>query len=292
MPTLRGRANRGPAPHQPALDDCRGEVRLPAWKSAGALFLLLGSLQADGAQTLADDLTRLLQQDASTTLEAYVNQQGWPTPIADYQVWLSPAVRHLPPCKLQVQLQAGGQYRQPWGRRPYLISCLDPGWQLQGRVVVKVSMPVWVTAQDIQRDAPLTATDLLVQELDVSRLQRGFIPANQSLVGYKSSRHLRAGHLLGELDLQKPMAIEQGQGVLIRASDGAFSATTRGEALEGGAIGDPIKVRNNASGKVIQAWIIGRGEVETRFCFSPRFDSSSGRLGSLVQRQDYKEARL
>ena len=65
--------------------------------------------------------------------------------------------------------------------------------------------------------------------------------------------------------MQKPWAIEKNQGVLIRASDGSFSATTRGEALESGAIGDAIKVRNSRSGKVIQAWVVGRGEVETRF---------------------------
>lgn len=265
MPILTIHAKGGLAPVRGQTGNQEVEARLPAWKSGLALFLLLGSVHAHAAQILADELEDALIRDARTTLEEYVTQQGWPTPTADYQVWLSSAVAHLPPCEQQVQLQAGGQYRQPWGRRPYLITCLSPSWQLRGRVEVNLTLPVWVAAQDIQRDVPIAAADVLVQELDVSRLQRGFIPANQSLQGYKSSRHLRAGHLLGELDLQKPWAIEKDQGVLIRASDGSFSATTRGEALENGAIGDAIKVRNSRSGKVIQAWVVGRGEVETRF---------------------------
>ena len=91
------------------------------------------------------------------------------------------------------------------------------------------------------------------------------LPTSDSLVGSKSHRHLRMGQLIGELDLQKAWAVQEGEGVLIRAGQEGFSATTRGKALESGAIGDGIRVRNSQSGKEIQTWIIEKGEVETRF---------------------------
>lgn len=126
-------------------------------------------------------------------------------------------------------------------------------------------LPVWMTAREIRKGQTIQAADLVEESLDVSRLQRGFIPVTESLTGIKANRNLRMGQLIGELDLQKAWAVKEGEGVLIRAGQSGFSATTRGTALASGAIGDGIKVRNSSSGKEIQAWVIAKGEVETRF---------------------------
>lgn len=244
----------------------KGEASFPIWKLVCllCLSLLTSPLLAEPAP-LPQQLESMLKADASAALSDYLQQQGWPSPPAEYQVWLSPAVAHLPPCQQEIRLQAGGQYRQPWGRRPYLVECTEPAWQLRARVEVSLMMPVWVTAREIQKGRAIQPADLVEKELDVSRLQRGFIPSNHSPVGSKSNRHLRMGQLISELDLQKSWAVREGEGVLIRAGQGDFSATTRGRALESGAIGDGVRVRNNQSGKEIQAWVIEKGEVETRF---------------------------
>lgn len=244
----------------------KGEALFPIWKLICllCLSLLAPPLLAEPAP-LPQQLESMLKADASAALSDYLLQQGWPSPPAEYQVWLSPAVAHLPPCQQEIRLQAGGQYRQPWGRRPYLVECTEPAWQLRARVEVGLMMPVWVTAREIQKGRAIQPADLVEKELDVSRLQRGFIPSNHSPVGSKSNRHLRMGQLISELDLQKSWAVREGEGVLIRAGQGSFSATTRGKALGSGAIGDGVRVRNNQSGKEIQAWVIDKGEVETRF---------------------------
>ncbi len=238
----------------------------PIWKQAGLLLLLLLALplRAEPA-TLAQRLSDGLQADATAALDAYLRQQGWPRTPAEYQVWLSPAVAHLPECRQAVRFQAGGQYRQPWGRRPYLVECTEPAWQLRARVEVTLMLPVWVTAREVQKGQTLQAGDLVEKSLDVSRLQRGFFPSSHPLVGSKSTRQLRMGQLIGELDLQQAWAVRAGEGVLIRAGQQGFSATTRGKALTNGAIGEGIRVRNLSSGKEIQAWVIDKGEVETRF---------------------------
>ncbi|WP_329611308.1 lateral flagellar basal body P-ring formation protein LfgA [Aeromonas caviae] len=238
----------------------------PIWKRTGLLALLLLALPLRAepvslAQRLSDGLTA----DATAALDDYLRQQGWPRPPADYQVWLSPAVAHLPDCRQAVRYQAGGQYRQPWGRRPYLVACTEPAWQLRARVEVTLKLPVWVTAREIQKGQTIGPEDLVEKSLEVSRLQRGFVPSTDDLTGSKSTRHLRMGQLISELDLQKSWAVREGEGVLIRAGQGNFSATTRGKALESGAIGDGVRVRNTRSGKEIQAWVIDKGEVETRF---------------------------
>ncbi|TMX11281.1 flagellar basal body P-ring formation protein FlgA [Aeromonas salmonicida subsp. achromogenes] len=244
----------------------KGEVLFPVWKRIGLLGLLMLSYPLQAVPTdLSRHLDTRLKEDASDALNSYLQQQGWSAPEADYQVWISPAVTHLPPCQQAIRLQAGGQYRQPWGRRPYLAECTEPAWQLRARVEVTLMLPVWVTAQEIQKGQAIRAGDLVEKSLDISRLQRGFVPSSESLVGSKSTRNLRMGQLIGELDLQKAWAVREGEGVLIRAGLDGFSATTRGKALANGAIGDGIKVRNISSGKEIQTWVIDKGEVETRF---------------------------
>ncbi|WP_368181311.1 lateral flagellar basal body P-ring formation protein LfgA [Aeromonas sp. R7-5] len=244
----------------------KGEALFPIGKRAGLLALLLLALPSWAAtSSLSQQLTDGLRADAETALGEYQRQQGWPETRADYQVWLSPAVAHLPACRQAVRFLAGGQYRQPWGRRPYLVECTEPAWQLRARVEVTLMLPVWVAARDIPKGHVIAPEDLLEKSLDASRLQRGFTHSSQPLAGSKSLRHLRMGQLVGELDLQQAWAVRAGEGVLIRAGQPGFSATTRGTALSNGAIGEGVRVRNLGSGKEIQAWVVDKGEVETRF---------------------------
>jgi flagellar basal body P-ring formation protein FlgA len=269
MPTMKNHPVRPMAWPRTLPGTHQGEAGFPGRKWGGLLLMLLLALSPGvQAQTETLDITALeqtLRQQAQRQLDDYLTLQRWQANRVDYQVWLAPAAAHLPPCRQALGLQAGGLYRQPWGRRPYLISCGDPQWQLRGRVDVSVFMSVWATAQEIAKGHPIQVADLVAKELEVSRIQRGFTPASLSLLEQKSGRRLRTGQLIGELDLQKQWAVRQGEGVLIRAGQGSFAATTRGEALENGAIGEGIRVRNNSSGREIQTWVLGKGEVETRF---------------------------
>lgn len=249
-----------------------GEDRLPMGKWTGLLLLSLCMVQllmahpVLAAPTLKEQLHQALLDDASHTLNQYLQQQGW-SDIAEpaYQIWLSPAVAHLPLCQQRVQLQAGAQHRQPWGRRPYQISCAEPAWQLRGRVEVSLMLPVWVMAQSMPAGHLLVEGSLMEKIIDVSRLQRSFIASNEPLLGAKSRRQLKMGQLVSDIDLQQHWTVRRGEEVLITAVQGEFSASTRAEALNNGMVGDAIKVRNRSSGKEVQAWVTGKGEVETRF---------------------------
>ncbi len=248
----------GPLPAPIGHGAMKEEVLFPMRKYLLALPLLL-------AWPAHATLEQLLLDDARAELERYGQSQHWPTPESQFQVWVAPGASELPPCKQPLMLEAGGQYREPFGRRPYLIRCGDPVWSLRGRVEVRVTLQVWRAARDIERGQPIGNGDLVSKPVEVSRLYRGFIPANRPLIGEQSSRKLRAGQLIGELDLKVRHAVERGQEVIIRAGSEGFSASMRGEALQDGVVGEAIRVRNLTSGKEVQAWVTGRGEVETRF---------------------------
>ena len=62
--------------------------------------------------------------------------------------------------------------------------------------------------------------------------------------------------------LAAAVLVKRGDAVRIRASRGGVSVEGAGEALDSGARQGLIRVRNNASGRVIQARVLDAGLVE------------------------------
>ena len=61
--------------------------------------------------------------------------------------------------------------------------------------------------------------------------------------------------------LATPKVIAKGDLVQINASNRLLDIQMKGTALAGGEVGRKINVRSNSSGRVIQTWIKGPGQV-------------------------------
>ncbi|MGL4206058.1 MAG: flagellar basal body P-ring formation chaperone FlgA [Aeromonadaceae bacterium] len=244
------------------------EMGLPLRKLATrliALVLALGSQVLPAAEPEPLPLQQQLERAARQRLEEYLQRQGWPAGQVTLHSWLAAGAAHLPPCEGEVAIQPSNQSGLPWGRQLYQLSCHQPRWELNGRVELSLILPVWSAARDLPKGTPLRGDDLLLKELEVSRLHRDFTPGNQSLVGLKTRHQVRMGQLLSLAQLESPLLVQKGDTVLIRAGGEEFAVSMQGQALEGGHLGEGIKVRNLSSGREIQAWVIEQGVVETRF---------------------------
>lgn len=73
------------------------------------------------------------------------------------------------------------------------------------------------------------------------------------LVGYTPRRPISAGRPLRLSDVMPDILVKRGDTVTIILKTAAMTLSARGEALEKGAAGDVIRVRNNQSRKVIEA---------------------------------------
>lgn len=239
-------------------------LRKSRTRQRGAL-LCLATLLLPHASHAADSLQQQLEQAAHQRLNDYLANQGWPAGQVQLHSWLAAGSAHLPPCAQPVSITPSSQSGLPWGRQLYRLSCAQPSWELNGRVELSLTLPVWTAARDLAKGDSLTSGDLLAKKLEVSRLFRDFTPTSQSLIGLKTRHRMRVGQLLTAAQLESPLLIQKGETVLIRAGGDEFSATMQGEALEAGHQGEGIKVRNNSSGRVIQAWVVEPGVVETRF---------------------------
>lgn len=206
-----------------------------------------------------------LIQEAKNRLATYAEQQNWPKYKVEVQPWIAGGEKHLPKCDSQVRYLPSSPQKAPLGRVSYQIRCDQPSWNLRARADVKVWLVVWSAKTDIQPNHLLTPLDLVAREVEVSRLHRGFTPNIEDLVGKLTKRRIRAARLVSPSQLKPPYLVREGDEVVIRAGSKTFKASMKGKALQNGAMGERIKVQNLSSGKRIQAWVIGAGEVETKY---------------------------
>lgn len=152
------------------------------------------------------------------------------------------------------------------GRQPLSLHCPDtPAWTVKVNVEATVFVPAVFAQTVIERGDTITASQLKVEDLDISKARRGFFNDIDKVAGQGAKRRLRAGQLISPSLLAKPLLVRRGQQVKMIANQDGIAATTLGEALENGEQGAVIRVKNLRSEKVIKAQVIEAGVVLTTF---------------------------
>jgi len=125
------------------------------------------------------------------------------------------------------------------------------------------SQPAVVTLRPLERGAVVSASDVAIREVRVMRSQP-LASALEEVVGRRLGKNLSAGEpiLLNSLSLSP--IIQRGDSVIITVRRSGFLIEVRGEALDAGAEGESIRVRNLQSRSVVQAVVVGPGRVEVQ----------------------------
>jgi flagellar basal body P-ring formation protein FlgA len=117
--------------------------------------------------------------------------------------------------------------------------------------VKAVVYPGDILSEDMLADQPLTDS-----------AARGAIAlSHDQLVGKMAKRTLLPGKPIPLAAIDNPRVIRNGAEVTMVYIDGALTITTVGAAMQDGAIGDLIKVRNQDSGVTVQGRIRADGSV-------------------------------
>ncbi|SDH80899.1 flagellar basal body P-ring formation chaperone FlgA [Roseospirillum parvum] len=120
---------------------------------------------------------------------------------------------------------------------------------LTGRVFKTIEVPV--LARSLRPGAVIAAGDLDWQRRRVATIDAADLTNPAEIVGQAARRALSPGQPLKARDLEAPRLIEKGDLVLIRLATAHLHLTTEGTALEDGAEGDTIRVRNSTSRQVV-----------------------------------------
>ena len=125
------------------------------------------------------------------------------------------------------------------------------------------SQPAVVTTRPLERGAVIAAADVTVRDVRVMRSQPLASSPNE-VIGRSLGRNLTAGEPVLLNSLSRTPIIQRGDSVIITVRKPGFLVEVRGEALDAGAEGESIRVRNLQSRAVIQAVVVGSGRVEVR----------------------------
>lgn len=209
------------------------------------------------------DPVELVRGHAESAIKSYARSRGW----VNYDYTVTPWVQsdEMVTCELGLSITSSGHSGRAWGRVPYEITCEQPAWAIRARADTSLIVPVVVAKRNISRNEPLSNNTLRLKTVDLSKVYTDFVTDIRHVRGMRARRALRQDQVLSMNHVIAPYLVEKNDRVLIKANGGGVEASMAGTALESGSKGQGIRVRNLASGKVITAWVSGRGTVESRF---------------------------
>jgi flagella basal body P-ring formation protein FlgA len=105
---------------------------------------------------------------------------------------------------------------------------------------------------------------LETRRVDLLR-ERDALPAAVGDRSYIFARAVPAGRLLTWRDIGRRPLVKKGEIVEVSAVDGALALTLKAIAMENGAQGDMVTVRNQESRKDFAAVVVDENRVQVRF---------------------------
>lgn len=151
------------------------------------------------------------------------------------------------------------------GRTIVGVKCNGPkGWTVYVQAEVVKSIEVYVSVAPISRGETVSESDVQLQLMDSSKLNFGYITDKSEIIGMVANRNIAADTVITPRMINLPKLVKRGEKVEIIAEIDGVVIRVEGEALEDGAKGDMIRVRNTSSKKVIEAVVIAPGKVKVQ----------------------------
>ena len=135
-------------------------------------------------------------------------------------------------------------------------------WKIFVPVTIQVFRDILVTTESVRRGQILEAHAIRSERRDITKMNNGYLSNPQKAVGQIIKHSLRAGTALTPSHLRQPHWVKRGDQVIIIAKIAGIEIRTKGKALNAAGPGEHIKVRNNKSKRVVEAYVVKRGVVE------------------------------
>ena len=147
-------------------------------------------------------------------------------------------------------------------RMRFAVRCPQAGAsRLEYIVRARISASVVVMAAPLAANELITDAHLTVGQRDITSIADPVV-APIDAVGQTSRRSLRAGDVLRNSSLTAPVLVKRGDAVVMIARIEGIEVSMAGEALDAGAKGATIRVKNSASGQTLRMRVTAPGTVE------------------------------
>lgn len=136
--------------------------------------------------------------------------------------------------------------------------------RIQGRVFDTTEIPV--LRDSVKPGEVIAERNIEWRATRANMVRRDTVTDPADLIGMESRRVLKQGEPVRLSDLRRPVMVEKGALITVTIDNPFMRLTTKAVALDKGAIGDVIEVKNVSSDKVFNAVVNGtdRAEVASR----------------------------
>ena len=137
----------------------------------------------------------------------------------------------------------------------------DGGWTVRVPLRLQVFRTVLVTSRPLLRGDGVSAADVHGEERDITRLGYGYIENLDQVAGRSLARAIARGSVLSPGALGGRRMVRAGDHVQMVARLDGIEVRANGVALGSGDNGARLRVRNESSGKVVDAMVSAPGVV-------------------------------
>lgn len=149
------------------------------------------------------------------------------------------------------------------GRLTMRVECRGAdNWAIHVPVTVSAFANVVIADMPIAKGTQITERDIRVEARDVSLIYSGYFNSVERVKGFVSKRPIPAGQVLNPTVLDPAKMINRGEKVVIVAEGRGLNIRTTGVAMNDGAYGELIQVRNSNTDKVVEGRIDGPGRIK------------------------------
>jgi flagella basal body P-ring formation protein FlgA len=185
----------------------------------------------------------------------------------EYEVNLTPldSRLNLPQCAEPLEaFTSNGLIKA--GRMTVGVRCnVEKKWSIFTSAIIKIYQMVVVLSQPIQRGEIFTRQHLAIEKREVSNLREDFATQIEQIENKQATRQLNTGTVISPRNLAEPKMVKRGDKVVISTAKPEFSIRMNGTAMMDGTKGQLITVKNQNSGRIINATVIEPGLVSVNY---------------------------
>lgn len=139
------------------------------------------------------------------------------------------------------------------------IKCKDEAnhWTLYVPIKISILKTVYIAKRPLLKGTRVSANDIYQAELDVQKLKQGYFVDSHELIGQICKQNIATDTPLNPYNIELAKLVHKGEQVTINATNNNLTISMDGIALDDGALGEPVKVKNSSSKKVIEAQVSG-----------------------------------
>jgi flagella basal body P-ring formation protein FlgA len=233
------------------------------WQYVGAAPTTEVAALAPAADAPAPYFT-ISRDDVEKAVAEYIKLHGEEAKTIHATMDPGAPILHAADHALKISLQALQVDRAShrWQAQAYIVGnrTTEIVRPVSGRYETIIAVPV-LTRQFGSSDV-IEASDIEMREIPERLMRKDTVTRAETIIGKSPIRMISASRPIRTTEIAQPTVVKKGQAVEMTYTTPSISIRDSGEALEDGAQGAVIRVKNSKTGKAVTARVEGAGHVE------------------------------